>query len=293
VTGPQPEDLAEAEVVVAVIVETESLYGRAETAEIVRSAGTVGNEMIVEERVETGMTGVADQAETAHVPALVIAEEATALAAEAMSVVTEIVLVVLHTEMATPSKPGSKLKSRSAKQRRKNTSLRRKRLKRKACPFQGGLIGEEIILPLHDTGMMIVSLARLHTANGMSLVIEIEIGVVRGRLELGADLARLLVDGEVVLRDLRVLSTSTGTFLVHRIVEPAQLVAQLGSGTGVEIGTVTETEIAIERRTVIADEMMKSIDARAAPAVAVGVEIGVETGTGTARKREVAAVVHM
>lgn len=291
VTGPQPEDLVEAEVVAAVIAETENPYARAETAEIGRSAGTVGNEMIVEGTVGIGMTDVADQAGTAHVLVLVIVEEATAPVAEAVTAGTETVIALLHTEMATPSKPGSKPKSRSAKQKRKNTSLRRKRLKRKGYPFLGGLIGEETILPLHVIGMMIVSLVRLRIANGMILVIEIETEVVRDRLELEADLAHLLVDGEVVSRDLRVLSTSTGTFLVHRIVGPAQLVAHIGSGTGAEIGTVTETETVIEKRTEIVDEMTKSIDARAAPVVAAGDEIGAETET--ARRQEVAAVARM
>ena len=291
VTGPQPEDLVEAEVVAAVIAEIENPYARVETAEIARSVGTVGSETIVEGTVGIGMTDVAGQAETAHVPVLVIAEEATAPVAEAVTAATEIVIALLHTEMATPSKPGSKPKSRSARQKRKNISLRRKRLKRKACPFLGGLIGEENILLLHATGMMIVSLVRHRIANGMILVIEIETGVVRGRLELEADLAHLLVDVEVVLRDLQVLSTSTGTFLVHQIVGPAQLVAHLGSGTGAEIGTVTEIETGTEKRTEIVDEMTKSIDARAAPVVAAGDEIGAETET--APRQEVAAVARM
>lgn len=153
---PQPEDLAAAEVVDAARVKTENRYAREEIVGSGRSAAIAENETIIaEEIVENVTTDGADQAETAvivetvhaHGIVTVIEDEATAHAVEVAAASEETVTdpehLLLHTEMRLPLRLTSKLKSRSESKRRRNTSLRRRRLERKACRFLGGLIEGE------------------------------------------------------------------------------------------------------------------------------------------------------
>lgn len=212
--------LVGAEVVAAMRAETENLFAHhEEIVGIVRSAAIVTAEMIAAEIVVNEMIDDADQAETAmtvetvHVLVLEIATEgaASALAAEVVAVndetetETEIVLEhpVLRIETPLQSRPGSKQKSRNESKKPRNILLLKKRLRKKACRFRGGLIGDEILLPRRDIGTMIESLARLRCADETLLVIEI--GTVRDRLELEVDLAHLRANGRPESRDLRVL----------------------------------------------------------------------------------------
>jgi hypothetical protein len=161
VTAPQPADPVEAEVVDAAKAKTESLFAHAEIVEIARSDATAETGTIIaEETVETVARNGVGQVETAmivgtvHALAIVtvIEDGATvhavgaAAAAESDETVIDPGRPVLHTETQMPSRRGSKLKSRNGSKKLRNTSLRRKRLKKRAYRFQDGLIEEEMFL---------------------------------------------------------------------------------------------------------------------------------------------------
>jgi hypothetical protein len=178
----------------------------------------------------------------------------------------------------------------------KHISLRRRRPERKDYLFQDGRIeSRKMLLDGRTTNESIVL---LRPGNGTGLVIGIEIA--RELPVREADLELQQEGVAAVSRDLQVLSTSIGTYLVRLEVEAVvgkapPLEVQRASETGVAAEIRVEIEIRTETLDVLGmtRNLVVGVGLEAAVGGGIGIGIGIGIGTGIGRRLGAEVAVHM